>query len=75
MGKALPGFALMATRLGLFLILPVSILASVGLLSFGAFLAVFAASSALGGALSAYVFRRSARGLPIRPAAELSYPA
>ena len=64
MGKALSSLALIVARLGIFLILPVLALRASGLLGFGTFLAVFAASSVLGGALSVHVFRNMARGLP-----------
>jgi Na+-driven multidrug efflux pump len=72
MGKALPSLALIAARLGVFLLLPVFLLSASGLLGFGSFLAVFAASSVLGGALSIHVFRRLARGLPVMAEAGLS---
>jgi len=71
-GKAFPSFALVALRLGAFLILPTAALSALGLLSFPLFLVLFAGANSLGGFVSVLTFSRSARTLPQSPETAVS---
>lgn len=67
-GKPMAAFGMTALRLGAFLILPVVLLRAAGLLDPISFLAVFAASNLLGGAVSRFALAKSAEALPPAPA-------